>query len=123
MVFAMLLTAPAIWPITAHFGLIGLLAGLMVAGVLAGPIDVGVLTLRQRRTDPTELGRVLSVSMSLNMVGFPIGAALAGILLPWSVSSAFAAAAVTSLLGAVAAGMLIPKLDGSRFLDPVFIGT
>ncbi len=123
MAFAMLLTAPAIWPIAAQFGLIGLLAGLMVAGVLAGPIDVGVLTLRQRRTDPTELGRVLSISMSLNMAGFPIGTALAGVLLSWSVPSAFVAAAVTSILGAVAAGTLIPRRGEPGFLDPVSIGT
>jgi hypothetical protein len=50
----------------------------MAVGQLAGPIDVGLLTLRQRRTDPAELGRVLSVSMSLNFAGFPIGTALAG---------------------------------------------
>jgi predicted MFS family arabinose efflux permease len=113
MAFAMVLTAPAIWPIAASFGLMGLLAGLMVAGVLAGPIDVGVLTLRQRRTDPRELGRVLSVSMSLNMAGFPIGTALGGVLLFWSVSFAFVAAAVTSTFAAIAAITLIPRHDES----------
>ena len=48
MACAMFLTAPAV--MAGWLGLVGLLAGLMVAGVLAGPIDVGVLTLRQRRT-------------------------------------------------------------------------
>jgi hypothetical protein len=35
------------------------------------------VTVRQRRTDPAELGRVLSVSMSLNLSGGPIGSVLA----------------------------------------------
>jgi hypothetical protein len=52
----MLLSAFAVWPIAAEFGLSGLVVGLMGIGAAAGPIDVGVLALRQRRTDPAELG-------------------------------------------------------------------
>ena len=59
----------------------GLAMGLMLIALAAGPIDVGLLTLRQRRTDPAELGRVLSVSMSLNLAGIPLGSALAGMLM------------------------------------------
>jgi hypothetical protein len=79
-----------------------------LAGLLAGPIDIGVLTLRQRRTDHAVLGRVLAVSMSLNMSGFPIGTVLGGILVAWSPPSAFLAAALASLLGAWAIHALIP---------------
>ena len=82
----------------------------MMVGGAAGPIDVSVLTLRQRRTDPSELGRVLSVSMSLNMAGGPIGSALAGILVTWSLPATFAVAALASLLAASAVA-LIP-IDG-----------
>lgn len=103
----MLATALAMWPFAAEFGLSGLACGLMVVGAAAGPIDVSVLTLRQRRTDPVELGRVLSISMSLNMAGGPLGAAVAGALVTWSLPATFALAAVVSALasGAVA---LIP---------------
>ena len=94
MALGMLVTAVAAWPIAAEFGLAGLAFGLMLVGAAAGPIDVGVLTLRQRRTDPAELGRVLSVSMSLNMAGGPLGSALAGLLVTWSLSAAFAVAAL-----------------------------
>ena len=87
MALGMLAIAVAIWPLAAEFGLIGLLVGLMLVGAAAGPIDVGTLTLRQRRTDPAELGRVLSVSMSLNMSGGPLGSALAGVLVTWSLST------------------------------------
>jgi len=85
-----------------------LVCGLLLAGLLAGPIDIGVLTLRQRRTDHAVLGRVLAVSMSLNMSGFPIGTVLGGILVAWSPPSAFLAAALASLLGAWAIHALIP---------------
>ena len=58
MALGMLATAVAVWPLAAEFGLIGLVVGMMLVGAAAGPIDVGALTLRQRRTDPAELGRV-----------------------------------------------------------------
>jgi MFS family permease len=110
MALGMLVTAVAIWPIAADFGIAGLAFGLMLVGAAAGPIDVGVLTLRQRRTEPAELGRVLSVSMSLNMAGGPLGSALAGLLVTWSLSATFVAAALACVLAAVAVG-LIPGRD------------
>ena len=107
MALGMLATAVAVWPLGAEFGLIGLVVGMMLVGAAAGPIDVGVLTLRQRRTDPAELGRVLSVSMSLNLSGGPLGSALAGVLVTRSLSATFAMAALASVLAA-AAVVLIP---------------
>ena len=110
MAIGMLVTAAAAWPIAAGFGLAGLAIGLMLVGAAAGPIDVGVLTLRQRRTDPAELGRVLSVSMSLNMSGGPLGSVLAGLLVTWSLSATFAMAALACVLAAGAVA-LIPRQD------------
>jgi hypothetical protein len=110
MALGMLATAVAAWPLAGACGLAGLALGLMVVGGAAGPIDVSVLTLRQRRTDPSELGRVLSVSMSLNMAGGPIGSALAGVLVTWSLPATFAVAALASLLAASAVA-LIPMGD------------
>lgn len=111
MAIGILTTAVAVWPLEAEFGLIGLVVGMMLVGAAAGPIDVSVLTLRQRRTDPAELGRVLSVSMSLNMSGGPLGSALAGVLVTWSLSATFAVAALASVLAAAAVA-LIPGNDG-----------
>jgi MFS family permease len=106
----MLTTAVAAWPLAAEFGFSGLVLGLMLIGAAAGPIDVGVLTLRQRRTDPRELGRVLSVSISLNLSGGPIGSALAGVLVGRSYSGTFMVAAIAAALAATAVG-LIPRYD------------
>ena len=108
MAAGMVFTAVATWPVAAMFGVAGLVVGLMLISVAAGPIDVGLLTLRQRRTDPAELGRVLSVSMSLNLAGIPVGSALAGVLSTWSLTATFAVAALASLLAAAAVA-LVPR--------------
>jgi predicted MFS family arabinose efflux permease len=108
MALGMAVTAVAIWPVAAAFGVAGLAVGLMLIALAAGPVDVGVLTLRQRRTDPAELGRVLSVSMSLNLAGIPLGSALAGMLIPWSLPATFAVAALASLLVAACVA-LVPR--------------
>jgi hypothetical protein len=102
----MLGTAVAVWPLAAQFGLPGLVVGLMLVGAAAGPIDVGVLTLRQRRTDPAELGRVVSISMSLNLSGGPLGSALAGVLVTWSLSATLAVAAFAAVLAAGAVALI-----------------
>lgn len=102
-----LVTAFALFPIAALFGLAGLAAGMMLLNAAAGPVDVAVLTLRQRRTDPALLGRVTAVSMSINLCGLPIGSALGGMLVTQSVTLALSAAAVASLLSAMAARAML----------------
>lgn len=107
--FGTLATAVALWPVSASFGLVGLAIGLILVGLLEGPIDVGVLSLRQRRTDPDWLGRVLAVSMSFNTSGLPLGSVIGGIVVVHSPALAFGLAAVASVLAAAAAHFLIPK--------------
>jgi len=103
-----LATAVAIYPISATLGLLGLTFGLALVGFFAGPVDVGVLSLRQRRTEPNWFGRVLAVSMSLNMSGLPFGSALGGLLVTHSLPMAFAVAAIASASSALSAYMLVP---------------
>jgi MFS family permease len=101
MALGMLATGVAIYPVCVWFGLPGLAVGLALVGFLAGPVDVGVLTLRQRRTEPAWLGRVMAVSMSLNMSGAPIGFALGGALAGWSVQAGFAVAGLACAAAAL----------------------
>ena len=108
MAVGMAVTALAAWPIAAHLGFGGLVLGLMLVGLVSGPIDVGVLTLRQRRTDPRQLGRVLAISMSLNLAGFPLGSAAAGMVITRSLPAAFLLAGIASALAALAT-MAIPR--------------
>ena len=102
MAIGMIVTALAAWPVAAEFGFGGLAIGLMLAGLVAGPIDVALLTLGQRRTEPRQLGRVMSISMSLNIAGFPLGSALAGMVITNSMSATFVMAGIASFVAAIA---------------------
>ena len=88
-------------PIVAVIALIGL-------GISSGPFDIVLFTLRQRRTDPAWLGRAFAVSMALNFAGFPIGSAMGGAIVPFSIAAALTAAVVFQILGAVFAMVAIP---------------
>jgi hypothetical protein len=107
--FGIAATALAIYPLSASLGLCGLAAGTAIVGFLEGSTNVGVLTLRQRRTEPQWLGRVLTISMGLNMSGLPIGSAISGWLVTRSISAALMFAALVSIVSAVAAFRLIPS--------------
>jgi MFS family permease len=94
-------SAVAVFPIAGLGGLIGLTAGLLLVGLFSGLIDVGTLTLRQRRTEPRQLGRVLAISISANLSGLPAGSLVGGVLIDRSVPLTFAVGALAVLLAAV----------------------
>lgn len=86
---------------------------MLVLGVLNGPIDISLFTIRQRRTDPAWLGRAFAISMAFNALGVPVGAALAGSLANWSLEGAIVIAIVAALAGAFIARRFIPATDDS----------
>jgi MFS family permease len=90
-------------------GLAVLIASQFLLGLLGGPMDIALFTMRQRRTDPAWIGRAFAVSMALNFVGFPIGAAIAGTLAAVSLELAIGAAVVASAVGVVFAIFLVPR--------------
>jgi MFS family permease len=79
---------------------------MLILGVATGPFDVTLFTVRQRRTDPAWMGRAFAVSMSLNFVGFPVGSAIGGALVPISLEAALAAAILANVIGALLAQRL-----------------
>lgn len=101
-VYALLFAPPQLWLIAAVLGLIGL---------LNGPMDVAMFTIRQRRTDPAWMGRGFAVSMALNFAGFPVGSALGGLLVGESLNVAVLLGTVSALLAAFCAWRLIPDRD------------
>jgi MFS family permease len=84
-------------------------ACLVAFGLLVGPVDIALFTIRQRRTDPAWMGRAFAVSMSLNFSGVPIGSALAGPLVGWSLDATFYLAAVLVLIAGVMPLLTIPR--------------
>jgi len=75
-------------------------AGMGLMGIANGPLDLGLFSLRQRATEPAWFGRAFAVSMSLNFLGVPIGAAIAGPLVARSVALTFTLAAATAAVSA-----------------------
>ncbi len=84
-------------------------AVMVVSGMASGPFDIGMFTLRQRRTDPAWFGRAFAVSMSLNYIGTPIGSALAGALIGVSLNVALWAAVAFCVIAGVFPLLTIPS--------------
>lgn len=70
-------------------------------GLVGSPVDVALLSLRQRKTNRAKLGRVLAISMSLNLAGFPLGSAISGPLISTSLALGLAFAAAVCALAAI----------------------
>jgi MFS family permease len=91
-------------------GLIG--AAQLLVGLVNGPFDIALFTVRQRRTDPAWLGRAFAISMGFNFVGFPIGAAISGVI----AASTLGGAVLLGIGACVASGILAAALIPAR--DP-----
>jgi predicted MFS family arabinose efflux permease len=104
--------AIAILPFAGSLGVVAVV--VIVLGLANGPFDIAFLTLRQRRTDSAWYGRAFAVSMSLNYIGSPIGSALAGPLIAWSLNAALWAAVVVTLISAVFPLLILPARDDAR---------
>ena len=84
-------------------------AALAIFGLLVGPVDIALFTIRQRRTDPAWMGRAFAVSMSLNFIGVPLGSAVAGPLVSWSLDGTIALAMLCLVAAGVMPLLLIPR--------------
>jgi MFS family permease len=83
--------------------------GVLVIGFAVGPLDVSLFSLRQRAVDLRWMGRAIAVSMSLNFVGTPVGSALSGPLVHWSLTWSLVASAVLTAVAAAAGLRMIPR--------------
>lgn len=91
--------------------LLVVVVAMVLLGVGSGPFNVVVFTLRQRRTDPAWFGRAFTVSMSLNSLGAPIGSALAGPLISWSLNVALWTAVAATAAAILFTLLAIPSDD------------
>jgi len=98
-------------------------ASMALVGLLNGPMDIGIFTIRQRRTDPAWMGRAFAVSISLNYIGYPIGSLLIGWIAATSIDLAIAVGIVAPIVAGVLAQLTIPRSDqASELSQPVRIG-
>jgi MFS family permease len=101
----------------AAVGLAVVAIALAIGGLLNGPMDIGLFTIRQRRTDPAWMGRAFAVSMGFNFLGYPIGTALAGFLVDTaSIEAAIVMGSIAAVIAGVAAAVMIPRrvVSGTR---------
>jgi MFS family permease len=84
---------------------------MAVIGLLNGPLDIALFTVRQRRTEQAWMGRAFAVSMAFNFVGFPVGAALTGTLAAESIELAILVGVVACLVAALLAATLFPRTE------------
>lgn len=89
-------------------GLLPLALAMAITGLLNGPMDIALFTLRQRRTDQAWMGRAFAVSMSFNFMGFPVGSALTGWLVGRSLELAVVFGVAACLGAALIAQLAIP---------------
>jgi MFS family permease len=110
---ALLLVAAGAVPLGlgVAFGLAVTAASLAITGLLNGPLDIALFTVRQRRTEPAWMGRAFAVSMAFNFIGFPLGAALGGIVAETSLEAAIVIGIAACLLAALFAARMIPKRE------------
>jgi MFS family permease len=101
----------------AAVGFLALGACLVILGLLNGPMDIGLFTMRQRRTDPALLGRAFAVSMAFNFLGYPVGAAIAGALATTSIEGAIWLGVGASALAVVFAAFMVPRQDPAEALS------
>jgi MFS family permease len=100
-------TGILLWPA----GLLPIALCMAISGLANGPLDIAMFTLRQRRTDPAWMGRAFTVSMNLNFSGFPVGAAIAGVLVGFSIEAALVFAVAANVASVFLAWLLIPRAD------------
>lgn len=105
--------AGALGPIAPEMGLVLLGVMMFGFGLLTGSVDIALFTVRQRRTDPAWMGRAFAVSMAFNFVGFPVGAALAGVLVTVSLAATIWVGVVACLVAAALAATLIPVRESA----------
>ncbi|MFF7587938.1 MFS transporter [Kitasatospora purpeofusca] len=73
------LTALGLAGLFLHSAVFWLAAMFVLLGVAVGPMDVGLLSLRQRLLPDSGATATLAVSASLNMAGYPAGAMVGGL--------------------------------------------
>jgi MFS family permease len=115
LVVPMLGTAIAVAVLLFDANLVTLIVVMSITGVLNGPLDIALFTLRQRRTDSSWTGRAFAVSMAFNYTGIPIGAALAGLIVAASsIEAAILFGVVMCVASGVLASSLIPSAEPAK---------
>jgi MFS family permease len=111
LVIPMIITGATLSALLVSTALPVLIGVMVVTGLVNGPADIALFTLRQRRTDPAWTGRAFAVSMSFNFLGIPIGSVIGGLLADRSLEAAIALSVVAPLAAGAIAWLSIPQYE------------
>ena len=111
LVIPMIITGATLSALLVSTALPVLIGVMVVTGLVNGPADIALFTLRQRRTDPAWTGRAFAVSMSFNFLGIPIGSVIGGLLADRSLEAAIALSVVAPLAAGAIAWLSIPQSE------------
>ena len=103
-------------------GLALIFVAMAIGGLMNGPLDIAMFTLRQRRTDPAWMGRAFAISMSFNFAGFPIGSLIAGAFVEQALELTVLFGVAACLVGAAAAWFLVPA-EAEPIAGSTLVGT
>jgi predicted MFS family arabinose efflux permease len=107
-----ILAMAAVMAVMPFAGSVAVVAAALIGiALVETPFDLAFLTLRQRRSDPTRFGRVFAISVSLNMLGGPVGSAIAGPLIAWSLNATLWFAVAFTAVAALFPLLLIPRKE------------
>ncbi|MFL5641292.1 MAG: MFS transporter, partial [Chloroflexota bacterium] len=113
-IYALLLPAAGFAPggsIDPAVGLALVCVSMALSGLITGPLDIALFTVRQRRTDPAWMGRAFAVSMAFNFTGVPVGSALAGVLADVSLPLTIGIGSLACLAAAAFAATMVPRAE------------
>lgn len=105
-------TSTAVVGLFVHTHVSWLAVVFLLLGLAVGPMDVGLLSLRQRVLPAAGATATLAVSSSLNMAGYPAGAMMGGLLASLGLY-VLTGAALACSLAALALCALLPADAGS----------
>jgi MFS family permease len=105
----MLATSGAIAILLFRSSLPAMVMVTAIIGLVQGPLDIALFTVRQRRTEPAWTGRAFAISMSINFVGYPIGSLVAGIMAARSMEATLTIGVVACVTAAVLVFGMIPN--------------
>jgi MFS family permease len=104
----MIVTSAAIGSLLFKPMLASLVIVTAVIGLVQGPLDIALFTVRQRRTEAAWTGRAFAISMSINFLGYPIGSLIAGIMAARSMEGTVVAGAAACVAGAALVFVMVP---------------
>ena len=103
----MIVTTGAVFLLLAHAYAVVLVLAFLLLGVGVGPIDVGLLGLRQSVLPDQGATALLAVSSAVNVSGYPLGTFIGGLVSVAGSTALVAGSAALAVIGLIVSASLL----------------